>query len=156
MSRRWQRPEQLPLLDRPPDQRERVLAAIRDAGEAGVTRDELAERGVVLLQTCCAIVRDLVRAGKVLESGERRLTRAGHSAAVLVAAGIALPPAQTGDLIPRQLPARPDRARAIERETERRRREADAERIILAGRRAGQDDDTIRTTLAAAGLEWPR
>lgn len=165
MPRRWSQPEpeQLPLLDRTSrsDQRERVLAAIREAGTDGVTLDSLAEHGVCLLQTACPIVADLIRAGQVRECGERRQTRAGHYAAVLVASGVALPPAQAGDLVPRQLSARrplaPRRDRHAEAEAAmvQRRREADAEKIILAGRRAGQDDATIRAALTEAGLSWP-
>ncbi len=158
MPRRWSNPEQkrLPLLERAAPLA--VLSALRQRGADGMTRDELA--AVAPLQTVCPVVLDLIRAGQVQETSRTRLTRAGKPAKVLVAAGNA-PPSQTGDLVPRQLPAKPHTrgeilAKSAEENTRRLRAIAAAEAVILSGRRGGKSDEQIKTELALRGLEWPQ
>lgn len=64
-----------------------VLDAIRLAGVAGATCDELEHALILTHQTCSARVRELVLGGHVLDSGKRRKTRSGRAATVWVAPG---------------------------------------------------------------------
>lgn len=67
------------------ERRQRILAAIVDAGAAGVTLDELSQRFGVPAHTISGRVTELKRAGLVRHTGDRRRTRSGCSAAVIVA-----------------------------------------------------------------------
>lgn len=66
-----------------PQQRERVLAAIRLAGEQGLTCDELAERWGVGMNAVSGRFSELSRAGKITKNGTRP-TRTGNRAGAWV------------------------------------------------------------------------
>lgn len=68
-----------------PTVRRKVAAFVRQRGPAGATADEV-ERGLRLShQTVSARFTELKRLGTLAPTGERRPTRHGRSAAVLVA-----------------------------------------------------------------------
>ena len=70
------------ILDR---QQERVLAFLRYRGDRGATSDE-AEVALALSHQCAsARIRELVRKGLAEDSGDRRATRSGRGARVVVA-----------------------------------------------------------------------
>lgn len=58
---------------------------VAEAGRQGMTRDEIADRGIPL-QSVCSIVRGLLRAGRLVSTPRTRATRTGSPAAVIVAA----------------------------------------------------------------------
>lgn len=110
-TRRWQRPPSerarplFDLFDRPPPanrsstsraaaesisghvaaQRERVLAALRNAGEQGATADELQVLLEIGPQSLCPRLLELREAGLAIEAGRTRLTRRGRAAKVYLA-----------------------------------------------------------------------
>lgn len=68
-----------------PSRRARILDAVRRAGSAGMTRDELAVALTLPIQSVTSPVRQLLDAGELRELEITRPTRWGHAAAVLVA-----------------------------------------------------------------------
>lgn len=66
-------------------QRRRVLDAIRNAGDDGMTRDEVAGTLGLSSNSVRPRVKELLGAALIRESGKRRLTQTGSMAAVLVA-----------------------------------------------------------------------
>lgn len=67
-----------------PTLRERILATIRERGPIGLTDDEGETILGIIAQTYTPRRGELVRAGKVRDSGERRPTSSGRPAAVWV------------------------------------------------------------------------
>jgi hypothetical protein len=67
-----------------PTLRDRILATIRDRGPVGLTDDEGEAILSIIAQTYTPRRGELVRAGKVRDSGERRPTSSGRPAAVWV------------------------------------------------------------------------
>lgn len=67
-------------------QRQKWLVRIMAAGRHGVTLDELSARHGVPPNTFSGRITELKNAGLVVRTGERRPTRAGSTAAVIVAA----------------------------------------------------------------------
>lgn len=67
------------------ERRTAVLFAIRQAGAAGLTLDELSERFDVSPNAISGRITELKRMGFVSHTGERRRTRAGSTAAVIIA-----------------------------------------------------------------------
>jgi hypothetical protein len=61
----------------------RILSALAEAGDAGLTRHELAERLGLPLSSVCGRVNQLVRSGQAIEHGDTRMSPYGHRAAVL-------------------------------------------------------------------------
>jgi len=70
---------------------ERLLDALRELGEA--TRDELSVRTGVPINVVTPRVRELLDAGRIVETGRTRLTRAGREAKLLALARRAEEPA---------------------------------------------------------------
>ena len=68
-----------------PKQRERIYQAIHAAGEHGLTDDEGEEQLGIIPQSYTPRRRELLVMGVVRDSGNRRMTRNGRSAAVWVA-----------------------------------------------------------------------
>lgn len=68
-----------------PTLRERILATIRERGPIGLTDDEGEAILGIIAQTYTPRRGELVRAGMVRDSGERRPTSSGRPAAVWVA-----------------------------------------------------------------------
>lgn len=66
--------------------RERVWRYIDSPGHWGRTCDEVEYALAMRHQTASARIRELVLAGRLIDSGERRLTRSGRRAAVYVVA----------------------------------------------------------------------
>jgi len=62
-----------------------VLDAIGAAGSRGMTCDEVEASLDLRHQTASARVHELGRSGKIVDSGERRVTRSGRKAAVWTA-----------------------------------------------------------------------
>lgn len=106
MSRRWhRRPEKsLPLFDQQgrsstsraaarnnvphaAAQRERLLAAIVAAGDAGMTADELQQALSLPPQSVTPRMLELRRAGLVVDAGRTRATCRGRQAKVYIARG---------------------------------------------------------------------
>lgn len=73
------------IQDRIPSLEEKIAALVK-AHPEGLTRDGVVEYSGILIQTVCGRVLSLVRAGILVETGERRPTRNGRQAAVLKAA----------------------------------------------------------------------
>jgi predicted transcriptional regulator len=67
------------------ERRQEVLAAIVAAGAPGITLDELSQRFDVPAHSISGRITELKKAGLVRHTGERRRTRSGCSAAVIVA-----------------------------------------------------------------------
>ena len=63
--------------------RERIFNAFKAVYPGGYTSDEIEAMFHMLHQTASARVRDLVLAGRVERTGDRRLTRTGRSAYVI-------------------------------------------------------------------------
>lgn len=66
-----------------------ALIALRKAKQRGHTRESLGDAMNLRVQSVCAIALDLLRDGLAVETGERRKTSSGSSAAVIVAAQFA-------------------------------------------------------------------
>ncbi len=66
--------------------RRRVVAYVRERGELGATSDEIEAALGMPHQTVSARITEAKAGGELVKSGDRRLTRSGRSAAVLVAA----------------------------------------------------------------------
>jgi hypothetical protein len=62
-----------------------ILAFIRERGRAGATADEIAEAWQCSPNHCAPRATELIRDGRLIRSGQRRKTRAGCYAAVLIA-----------------------------------------------------------------------
>ncbi len=73
------------MLEHAPAQRERVLRALRDAGWAGKTRDELQHELGISGDALRPRVWQLIKDGYVRETGGTRKTAAGRAAYILVA-----------------------------------------------------------------------
>ncbi|GAA5510017.1 hypothetical protein [Novipirellula caenicola] len=69
---------------RRPSQRGLVLARIANHGGDGVTREQLAEEMSLPLASVCGRVRELKDCGEVVDTPNRRVTRSGKYAAVVV------------------------------------------------------------------------
>lgn len=67
-----------------PSQRQRIFASIEASGRYGFTLDELMVK-LSLNQSAGTRLAELRRDGKIEDSGETRVTRAGHRATVWVA-----------------------------------------------------------------------
>ena len=67
-----------------PRQQDRALASISARHSDGMTCDEVEMALGMSHQTASARVRDLVKAGAIVDSGKRRPTRTGRKAAVYV------------------------------------------------------------------------
>ena len=76
---------------------ERLLDALRELGEA--TRDELSVRTGVPINVVTPRVRELLDAGRIVETGRTRLTRAGREAKLLASVRRAEVPETTGRLL---------------------------------------------------------
>ena len=74
----------------------RVFEIIKDAGDHGITLDEVAERMDRTPNSISGRISQLKKDGKVAPNGERRKTRTGSSAAVIVA----LPPKKPWEIDP--------------------------------------------------------
>ena len=68
-----------------PQQREQVFAFVRDQGNNGATRDEVGAALKLPAQSATPRVLELINAGRLFETDQRRQTRGGCSAVVLVA-----------------------------------------------------------------------
>ena len=68
-----------------PRQQDRALASIAARYSDGMTCDEVELELGLSHQTASARIRDLVKAGAIVDSGRRRPTRTGRKAAVYVA-----------------------------------------------------------------------
>lgn len=68
-----------------PNMREKVFALIKDAGDHGITCDEVEIVTGLKHQTASARLYELRKAGRVVDSGERRKTSSGSTARVYVA-----------------------------------------------------------------------
>lgn len=68
-----------------PRQQDLVLASIAARYSEGMTCDEVEVALSLSHQTASARIRDLVKAGAIVDSGQRRKTRSGRKAAVYVA-----------------------------------------------------------------------
>ena len=68
--------------------RQRVLAAITEAGELGLTNDELVELLAIKTASVTPQTSALKNEKVIVDSGRRRLTRSGCPASVLVLASI--------------------------------------------------------------------
>ena len=64
--------------------RRRVEDAVRAAGPAGLTCDDLEAHLAMRHQTCSPRVNELVAQGRLLDSGQRRRTRTGRTAVVWI------------------------------------------------------------------------
>src|SRR3989442_1261310 len=65
--------------------RSKILAFIRARGGRGATSDEIAEAWQCSPNHCAPRATELIRDGRLVRSGQRRKTRAGCWAAVLIA-----------------------------------------------------------------------
>ena len=74
-----------------PRDQDRILASVGARHSDGMTCDELEVALGLSHQTASARVRDLVKAGRIIDSGKRRKTRTGRSAAVYVRAVVTVP-----------------------------------------------------------------
>jgi predicted transcriptional regulator len=61
-----------------------VLELIRESGQNGVTCEELESVLAMKHQTASARIRDLAKAGRIMDSGMRRKTSSGRAAIVWV------------------------------------------------------------------------
>lgn len=68
-----------------PSVREQVFECIKMAGRAGRTNSEIVADEGLLLQSVCGRVAELREAGRVRDSGEKRLTPTGRRATVWIA-----------------------------------------------------------------------
>lgn len=68
-----------------PNQRSRIYAVIQDAGAAGLTDEQGQELTGIKTQSYTPRRGELVKDGKIRDTGERRKTRSGSPAAVWVA-----------------------------------------------------------------------
>lgn len=68
-----------------PQQRERVYRFVVEQGNNGATRDEIAAALQLSAQSATPRVLELINAGHLFETDQRRQTRGGCSAVVLVA-----------------------------------------------------------------------
>jgi hypothetical protein len=68
-----------------PSRREQALAVLRECGATGCTREELARRMSIPLQSVCRVARDILCDGRATEPGQTRQTATGCQAAVIVA-----------------------------------------------------------------------
>lgn len=59
-----------------------VFRLVQEAGETGLTNDELVVATGLPIQTVCARRRSLVLKGRLIDSGQRRKTKQGRYAAV--------------------------------------------------------------------------
>lgn len=75
----------LMIAEHAPSLRDRILATIRESGPDGLTDDEGEAMLGIIAQTYTPRRGELVRAGLVRDSGERRPTSSGRPAAVWVA-----------------------------------------------------------------------
>lgn len=66
-----------------------ALIVLRKEGQRGLTREQWAEGLNLRVQSICSIALELLREGLAVETGERRKTSTGSSAAVIVAAEFA-------------------------------------------------------------------
>lgn len=66
-----------------------ALIVLRKAERHGLTREQWAEGLNLRVQSICSIALELLRDGLAVETGERRKTSSGSSAAVIVAAEFA-------------------------------------------------------------------
>lgn len=74
-----------------PKQSERqakVLAFFAERGMRGGTREECADALAIPLQSICSVILGLRRCGALIETPERRPTRSGSPAVVLVVRGV--------------------------------------------------------------------
>jgi hypothetical protein len=69
-----------------PTLRGRVLAFVLSRGEEGVTCDETEAALDLTHQTCSARIYELRHRARIIDGGERRVTRSGRKAVVWVAA----------------------------------------------------------------------
>lgn len=92
-------------LDVGPDE-ERVLAALRKAGDSGLTDDELEEKLQMTHQSASARRNGLMRKGLVCDGGKLRLTRSRRKAVVWVVGRGEDVIASSGPS-PKRLPRRP-------------------------------------------------
>ena len=67
-----------------PSMREKVFALVKSAGEHGITCDEVEIVTGLKHQTASARLYELCKAGRVVDSGERRKTSSGSTARVYV------------------------------------------------------------------------
>jgi len=65
--------------------REQVYAFIRDRGKVGATREEIETSLAINSNSCRPRVWELLKANRIAETQETRLTRSGRKAVVLVA-----------------------------------------------------------------------
>jgi hypothetical protein len=65
-------------------QRASIIEAFEAAGARGLTREEVAAKAAIPLQSACRPVRDLEREGLLIETTKKRPTRYGKTAVVLV------------------------------------------------------------------------
>lgn len=142
-----------------PSRREMLLAFLEERAGYGANQWEAAEALNWLIQSTTPMFHELEAEKLIRRRGDKRPTGTGRQAFVYVLATSPATAVASGDLIPRTLPTRPLR-RDLWRETEaamaKRRREAAAEAVILAGRRSKKSDAEIRMDLTSAGLEWPK
>lgn len=66
-----------------------ALIVLRKAGRRGHTRESLGDAMNLRVQSICSIALELLRDGLAVETGERRKTSTGSSAAVIIAAEFA-------------------------------------------------------------------
>lgn len=71
---------------RRPKQAALVLRALTEAGPSGLTREQLGDRLGLAASSVCPRCVELLRRGRIVDSGRTRPTRSGVLAAVLVAA----------------------------------------------------------------------
>lgn len=63
-------------------ERRAVALSVIKSCEDGATLDEIVVITGFLIQSTCGLVRDLASSGLIIDSGQRRYTRAGHKAIV--------------------------------------------------------------------------
>lgn len=71
-------------IEKAPSRRDRIESFIRSRGPHGATRHEIAAAMDWPLSGVCSPVLAMLRDGRLIETGERRLTQYGSMAAVIV------------------------------------------------------------------------
>lgn len=67
------------------DRRKRIAAYVRSCGARGAHREEIATAMAMPLQSVCSPVLELLREGVLIETPQRRPTKTGSMAAVIIA-----------------------------------------------------------------------